>query len=319
MNQSFAKKASIATLGVVTVLSLSVASAPAFAKGHGNGNGRGNSNSASSQPLVQQVRHGGHSLKVGSSVEQGNEHKAPVQTADLAFTVTSVPAVVTDPAQLAGKIIFKVIPLPADATSAPATPPTLSKEQNRFDGKFKLGSGNTNPLTLSGGTISGNIKIRGLKSGAGIQNLAVYPFLAADNRSGLAAQSGTAVFVVATTAADGSVTLSGQSGDLNLDLSLNTGTIKTAQTATVNVPDDGKTYALQIIRTAGLDHDGNLVADPNGKLVATVALTGVGSLTVSLPSLRPGTYSFNLVQVAAQTTGVSIGTDGSLTAPLTIG
>ena len=318
MNQSFAKKASIATLGVVTVLSLSVASSPAFAKGHGNGHGNGNSNSANSQPLVQQVRHGGHNLKAGSSVEQGNEHNASVQTADLAFTVTSVPAIVTDPAQLAGKIIFKVIPLPADATSAPVTPPTLSKEQNKFDGKFKLGSGNTNPLTLNGGTISGSIKIRGLKSGAGIQNLAVYPFLAADNRSGLAAQSGTAVFVIATTATDGSVTLSGQSADLTLDLSQNTGTIKTAQTATVNVPDDGKTYALQIIRTAGLDH-GNLVAEPNGKLVATVALTGVGSLAVSLPDLKPGTYSFNLVQIAAQATSVSIGNDGSLNAPLTIG
>ena len=296
---------------------MSVASTPAFAKGHSHGNAAGNS--SSSQPLVQQVRHAGHGLKIGSPVTQGNEHGSPVQTADLGFTVTGVPAIITEPGQLAGKLVFKVIPLPADATSAPATPPALSREQNKFDGKFKLGLGNSNPLTLNGTTLSGAIKIRGLKSGAGIQNLAVYPFLAADNRSGLAAQAGAPVFVIATTAVDGSVSLSGQSGDLTLDLTLNTGTIKTAQTATVNVPDDGKTYVVQVIRTSVLDEHGNQVADVRTPVVATIALSGTGALTVNLPDLKPGTYCFNLVQVASQTTGVSVGADGSLTAPLTIG
>ncbi len=315
MTNSLAKKASIATIGVVTVLSLSMASVPAFAKGQGNGNG----SSASSQSLVKQIRHGGHALKIGTSSVQGNEVKASVRTADLAFTVTGVPAIITDPSQIAGKIIFKVIPLPADATSAPATPPALTPQQNKFDGKFKLGSANTNPLTLSDSTLSGAIKIRGLKGGAGIQNLAVYPFLAADRRSGLAAQAGTAVFVVATTAADGSVTLSAQSTELTLDLSLNTGTIRSAQTATVNVPDDGKAYALQIVRTAVLDRQGNLVDETNPPVVATLGLSGTGALTVTLPDLRPGSYTFNLVQLTAQNTGVAVDADGSLTSALVIG
>ncbi len=317
MSKSFAQKASIVTIGVVTVLSLSMASAPAFAKGATPSHGKGSS--ASSQALVKQVRKGGHGLTVGTPAVQGNEVKASVQTADLAFTVTGVPAIITDPSQIAGKIIFKVIPLPADATSAPATPPTLTPQQHKFDGKFKLGSANTNPLTLTDSTISGAIKIRGLKSGAGIQNLAVYPFLAADRHSGLAAQAGTSVFVVATTAVDGSVSLSGQSGDLTLDLSQNTGTIRTAQTATVNVPDDSKAYALQIVRTAVLDHQGNLVDETNPPVVATIGLSGTGSVTVTLPDLKPGSYTFNLIQLTAQNTGVSIGADGALTAPLTIG
>jgi|GEM_PF-1283004 len=311
MNTSFAKKAAATTLGVVTVLSLSVATTPAFAKG--------NDKSSKSHSLVQEVRKGGKALKLGVAVEQGNEHGISVKTADLAFTVTGVPAIITNPSQIASKIVFKVIPLPADATTAPATPPALTNEQNKFDGKFKLGSGNSNALTQVGTTISGSIKIRGLKSGAGVQNLAVYPYLAADNRSGLAAQTGTPVFVIATTAADGSVTLSGQSGDLTLDLSLNTGTIKVAQAVTVNVPNDGKLYVLQVVRTAYTDEHGNTIIDPAGPVVATLAVTGSGVVSVNLPDLRPGSYTFNLVQVAAQASAVTVGADGTLSAPVTIG
>jgi hypothetical protein len=40
---------------------------------------------------------------------------------------------------------------------------------------------------------------------------------------------------------------------------------------------------------------------------------------VTLPDLKPGSYTFNLIQLVAQNTGVSIGVDGSLSAPLTIG
>jgi len=296
---------------VVTVLSLSVATTPAFAKG--------NDKSSKSNVLVQEVRKGGKALKVGQAVEQGNEHSASVKTADLAFTVTGVPAIITNPAQIASKLVFKVIPLAADATSAPATPPTLTNEQNKFDGKFRLGSGNSNVLTMVGNTISGSIKIRGLKSGAGVQNLAVYPFLAADNRSGLAAQAGTPVFVIATTATDGTVSLSGQSGDLTLDLTQNTGTIKTAQTITVNVPNDGKIYVVQVVRTAWVDEHGNTIVDPAGPVVATLSLSGSGLVTTNLPDLKPGSYTFNLVQVAAQASAVTVGADGTLTAPVTIG
>jgi hypothetical protein len=311
MNTSIAKKAAAATLGVVTVLSLSVASTPAFAKG--------NEKSSKSQSLVQEVRKGGKALKLGAPVEQGNDHSASVKTADLAFTITNVPSAITNPRQIANKVVFKVVPLAADATSAPATPPTLTGEQNKFDGKFKLGSGNSNALTQVGTTISGAIKIRGLKSGAGVQNLAVYPFLAADTRTGLAAQTATGVFVIASTAADGTVTLSGQSADLTLDLGLNTGTLKAAQTVTVNVPNDSKLYVLQVVRTAFTDEHGNTIIDPAGPVVATITVNGTGAVSVNLPDLKPGSYTFNLVQVAAQASAVTVGADGTLSAPVTIG
>ena len=237
----------------------------------------------------------------------------------MTFTVTSVPAIISNASQIASKIVFKVIPLPADATEAPATPPALTREQKKFDGKFGLGSANSNALTLADATLSGAIKIRGLKSGAGVQNFAVYPYLAADNRSGLEAQTGTPVFLIATTASDGTVTLSGQSGDLTLDLSLNTGTIKTQPTATVIVPDDGKLYALQIIRNSHLDKSGATEVDANSPVVATIGLTGVGEVEVALPDLKAGTYTFNLIEVAAQSIDITIGIDGQLAAPVIVG
>ena len=85
MNTTFAKKALAATLGVATVLSLSVAATPAFAKG--------GEKSSKSRVLVQEVRKGGKALKLGSAVEQGNEHSASVKTTDLAFTISGVPAI----------------------------------------------------------------------------------------------------------------------------------------------------------------------------------------------------------------------------------
>ena len=310
-NQLF-KKAAIATFGVVTVVTLSLAttSAPALAGSH---------STKSSQALVKNLRQGGKALKLGIAVEQGNEHGTKVKTADLAFTVTGVPEIITTAGQIAGKLVFKVIPLAADATVAPATPPALNTHQNKVDGKFKFGANPKESLTLTNSTLSGAIKIRGLRNGAGVQNFAVYPFLAADVRSGLAAQTGTAVFVVATTAVDGTVSLSGQSGQLTLDLTQNTGSIKSPQTVTVNVPDDGKLYALQVIRTSVLDREGNAHADAAPQVVATIGLSASGTQTVTLPELKPGSYTFNLVALQAQVVDVTVGSDGVLTNPLVIG
>ncbi|MEO0024735.1 MAG: hypothetical protein RL196_1176 [Actinomycetota bacterium] len=313
MNYSLSKKAAAATLGVVTVISFGIASTPALAKGQGSNGGN------SSHSLVQQVHKSGKALRLGVAVEQGNEHGISVKTASLPFTVTNLPAIISNPSQLASKLVFKVIPLPADATEAPATPPALSREQKKFDGKFGFSADNQSTLTIVDSTLSGAIKIRGLKSGAGVQNFAVYAYLAADNRSGLEAQASTPVFVTATTASDGTVTLSGQSGELTLDLSLNTGTIKTQPTATVIVPDDGKLYALQIIRNSHLDKFGATVVDSENPVVATVGLTGVGELQVALPDLKAGSYTFNLIEVAAQTIDINVGIDGQPAAPVIVG
>ncbi|MEY4366703.1 MAG: hypothetical protein RLZ28_118 [Actinomycetota bacterium] len=310
-NQLF-KKAAIATFGVVTVVTLSLAttSAPALAGSH---------STKSSQALVKNLRQGGKALKLGIAVEQGNEHGTKVKTADLAFTVTGVPEIVTTAGQIAGKLVFKVIPLAADATVAPATPPALNAHQNKVDGKFKIGANPNESLSLTNSTLSGAIKIRGLKNGAGVQNFAVYPFLAADVRSGLAAQTGAPVFVIATTSVDGTVSLSGQSGNLTIDLTQNTGSIKSPQTVTVNVPNDGKLYALQVIRTSVLDREGNTHADAAPQVVATIGISDSGTQTVTLPELKPGSYTFNLVALQAQVIDVNVGSDGVLTNPLVIG
>jgi hypothetical protein len=138
-------------------------------------------------------------------------------------------------------------------------------------------------------------------------------------RSGLAAQTGAPVFVIATTSVDGTVSLSGQSGNLTIDLTQNTGSIKSPQTVTVNVPNDGKLYALQVIRTSVLDREGNTHADAAPQVVATIGISDSGTQTVTLPELKPGSYTFNLVALQAQVIDVNVGSDGVLTNPLVIG
>lgn len=80
-------------------------------------------------------------------------------------------------------------------------------------------------LTLTGNTLTGTIQIPAERA-AGVQNWAIYISVAADSTTGLAAQTGTPVFVVATTDASGNVTLSQASGPVAIDLSKNTGTAK---------------------------------------------------------------------------------------------
>lgn len=278
MSKSIAFKTTAVTLGLATVITLGAVT-PSLAKGD----------------------KGSASFSVSSN--------SAVASTPLAFSLTNIPAIYTDAKSIAKQLVIKVVELPADATVAPATPPATtgkskSKEKGKGDG-IKVGDDNTT-LLLTGTTLTGQINLRGPKT-AGIQNYAIYPMVAADSRTGLAAQAGTPVFVTATTAADGTVSLSNQSGAVTVDLALNTGTILAPQTATVNVPADGKTYQLVVTQTSGDD-----------KHSWTVALTGTGAVTVNLPLLKAGTYSVDLIQVAA-TNSFTIGTDGVITAPLTIG
>ncbi len=298
MKNSVFTKAAAVTAGLATVLTLT-AGAPAFAKPKIQSNGASHS-------------HAQHVAKPKSAIKPKADHPAKpvassVATATQAFTVTNVPASFTSADELGRVVGFKVVVLPADATVAPAV---LPAEPGKGDGRGKpiknlVDPSDTNaPAVLATGTLSGNLYIKAGRV-AGVTNLGIYPMVRADEKTGLAAQSGTPVFVVRTTAVDGSVTLSGQSGPVTLDLGLNTGTILAPQTATVVVPSDGKTYQLEI-------------TNADGKLVRIVAVTGVGTVTVNLPRLKPGSYSIALVAQTATGT-FTIGDNGALGGPLNLG
>ncbi|MFM5905201.1 MAG: hypothetical protein ACKORF_03750 [Micrococcales bacterium] len=301
MKKSVLLTTAAATVGLATVLTMG-AIAPASAKGNYFGND-------------------------GSGVVRLDDHSSSVATASLPFTFTNVPANYTNVQDIASQLVFKVVPLPADATSAPATPPAATfKSEGKSDknkgksdksnGKSDMGKGQQqfkgySSLSLSGGILSGSIDLRSGKT-AGVQNFGIYPMFAADVRTGLAAQAGDPVFVTATTAADGTVTLT-QSGPVTLDLGANTGTLKAPQTAVVNIPADGKTYQLEITH---LETGDDQFAKPH--VVAVVPLTGTGAVTINLPLLRPGSYTYNLITVVA-TGGFTFDNTGSLTAPVTVG
>jgi len=273
MKKSVLFSTTAATLGLATVLTFAAVS-PSMAKGPKH------SNDGSSSATVKTA-----GISFGKGAVSGDIHVAPKTTA-LTITLTNVPGVYTDAAALGKKLIIKVVPLAASATSAPATAPVptfggkpesgevrpappvgapapgnapvFGTPDNDGDGPA-LGShdsrgpghagregrgpghggrgehgrgpggfgpfGQPSTFTLSGTTLTGQIQIPAAPV-AGTQNFAVYISIAADGATGLAAQSGTPVFVVATTDASESVTLGNASGAVTIDLSKNTGTIK---------------------------------------------------------------------------------------------
>jgi hypothetical protein len=72
-----------------------------------------------------------------------------------------------------------------------------------------------------------------------------------------------------------------------------------AQTVTVNVPDDGKTYEVVVTDTTvrPLPKDAPLGAPARPAHTEVVAVTGTGSQTVTVPGLHPGTYKVELVAI----------------------
>lgn len=291
MKKSVLFTTTAATLGLATVLTFAAVS-PSMAKGSKHSND--GSSSATAKPS---------GISFGPGAVSGDVHVAP-KTASLTFTLTNVPSVYTDAAALGKKLVIRVVPLAADATSAPATPPVPPFGGPKFGsddvrpappagapafgkghghgpdgdgdhgGQFTLtsgdvhqappvgapapgtapsfgtpdndgdgpafgghhgrgprGNGGNGPFgqastfTLTGNTLTGSIQIPAARA-AGVQNWAVYISVAADSSTGLAAQSGTPVFVVATTDASGNVTLGSTSGSVTIDLSKNTGTAK---------------------------------------------------------------------------------------------
>jgi hypothetical protein len=263
MKKSVLFSTTAATLGLATVLTFAAVS-PSMAKGSKH------SNDGSGSATVKTA-----GISFGKGAVSGDIHVAPKTTA-LTITLTNVPAAYTDAAALGKKLIVKVVPLAASATSAPATAPAptfggkpesgevrpappvgapapapgnapvfgtpdndgdgpaMGSHDSRgpgHGGRGEHGRGGFGPFgqpstfTLSGTTLTGQIQIPAAPV-AGTQNFAVYISIAADGSTGLAAQSGTPVFVVATTDASGNVTLGNASGAVTIDLSKNTGTIK---------------------------------------------------------------------------------------------
>ena len=92
------------SLGLATILTIS-AVAPSYAKTH-KSTGSAFSSSSTAAPTAS----------------DGATKVAPA-TVSVNFTVTNVPTSYTDAATAAKHLLFKVVPLAADATSAPATPP----------------------------------------------------------------------------------------------------------------------------------------------------------------------------------------------------
>lgn len=80
--------------------------------------------------------------------------------------------------------------------------------------------------------------------------------------------------------------------------------VHVAQDITVVVPDDGATYKLVVTQTAPpATASSNAQAKGLAKNHSfVVAVTGTGSVTVSVPGLHPGTYTADLVKVSSSQT-----------------
>jgi hypothetical protein len=76
-----------------------------------------------------------------------------------------------------------------------------------------------------------------------------------------------------------------------------------SQDITVVVPDDGATYKLVVTQTAPAAALNNTTNNAQAKGLKdhsiVVAVTGTGSVTVTVPGLHPGTYTAELVKVAS--------------------
>jgi hypothetical protein len=77
-----------------------------------------------------------------------------------------------------------------------------------------------------------------------------------------------------------------------------------SQDITVTVPDDGGTYKLVVTEAAPVAVSGTPApSTPAGKAprehTRVVAVTGTGSVTVTVPGLHPGDYTVELVKVSS--------------------
>lgn len=231
MKKSTVISASAATIGLATILTFA-AVAPSEAKSlkqHAAGK---------SYSAPQKLGHGKH--------DRGQQEAAR-QFTSVNFTVSNIPATITDANEAAKLLVVKVAPLAADATAAPETAPVPPKGHGpRFDGTNPPAPEQTAPtppagdsgkklgfekgrmhghgpkmmlsnLVLSNGVLTGTIELPGAPV-AGVQNFGVYLSIAADSANGIVAQNATPVMVTVTTAADLSVSVTATTGDVAISL-----------------------------------------------------------------------------------------------------
>ena len=75
-----------------------------------------------------------------------------------------------------------------------------------------------------------------------------------------------------------------------------------SQVVTVNVPDDGKTYKLVVTEVKPVDLNTTDTKPARPAHTFVVAVTGTGSVDVTVPGLHPGSYTVDLVAVSSTQT-----------------
>lgn len=78
--------------------------------------------------------------------------------------------------------------------------------------------------------------------------------------------------------------------------------VHVSQDITVEVPDDGATYKLVVSQTATPAATNSFGKGLDKNKTIVVAVTGTGSVTVTVPGLHPGTYTADLVKVSSSQT-----------------
>jgi hypothetical protein len=114
MKKSVAFTTTVATIGLATVLTLSAVAPSQAATTH---------KSAASKSASVKSAKGVKSHKSGSGTKTAKAAKDNRQFTSVNFTVNNVPSSITDANTAAQLLVAKVVPLAADATSAPDTAP----------------------------------------------------------------------------------------------------------------------------------------------------------------------------------------------------
>lgn len=249
---------------------------------------------------------------IGTVVEGGRVGNGTVFVG-VNYTVTNFPSYFGNSKgkeKLRSLIKVDVYKLPADATTAPATPADLSTDVKATKKTYEE---NAKPVVLNG-VLSGsvNIKVPTAESGLTSQNYAVYLSLKTDrehSKKGIKSQLSAGQFVTATKNADTGIwTVTAGLDGLTLDFTANAGTVANPAVISVDTTAMVGNWGVLVTKT---DSKGN---------VRTVALIEIpaGATSVALPAgLEKGSYTAQLV-VLNNSSPFSIDDAKNLTAPVSL-